>query len=68
MRHLDNQPYLTDNGNYILDVMFGRIDDPAALAARIALQPGVIDHGLFVDLVHELHVGEPSGARVIRRR
>lgn len=68
MRHLDNQPYQTDNGNYILDVAFGVIDDPAALAARIAAQPGVIDHGLFVDLVHELHVGEPGGARIVRRR
>jgi ribose 5-phosphate isomerase A len=68
MRHLDNKPYVTDNGNYILDVAFGRIDDPAALAARIASLPGVIDHGLFVGLVHELHIGEASGARVMRRR
>jgi ribose 5-phosphate isomerase A len=68
MRHLDNKPYVTDNGNYILDVAFGRIDEPAVLAARIATLPGVIDHGLFVGLVHELHVGEPGGARVIQRR
>jgi ribose 5-phosphate isomerase A len=68
MRHVSNEPYVTDNGNYILDVDFGRIDDPATLAARLDALPGVIDHGLFVGLVHELHVGEASGARVLRRR
>jgi ribose 5-phosphate isomerase A len=59
-------PYVTDNGNHIVDVEFGRIADPAALATRLAAIPGVADHGLFVGLVHELHVGEPAGARVVR--
>jgi ribose 5-phosphate isomerase A len=68
MRRADGEPYVTDNGNYTLDVDFGRIAEPGALAARIAAVPGVIDHGLFVDLVTELHVGEPQGARVLRRR
>lgn len=59
-------PYVTDNANHILDVEFGRIADPAALAVRLAAIPGVADHGLFVGLVHELHVGEPAGARIVR--
>lgn len=59
-------PYVTDNGNHILDVEFGRIADAAALAAQLAAIPGVADHGLFVGLVYELHVGEPAGARVVR--
>lgn len=59
-------PYVTDNGNHILDVEFGRIADPGALAARLADLPGVADHGLFVGLVHEMHVGDPAGARVVR--
>jgi ribose 5-phosphate isomerase A len=60
-------PYLTDNGNPVLDVDFGRITDPEALAHRIAAIPGVLDHGLFVNLVDELHVGDPGGARVVER-
>lgn len=59
-------PYVTDNGNHILDVEFGRIADPGTLAAKLAAIPGVADHGLFVGLVHELHIGEPAGARVVR--
>lgn len=66
IRSVDGQPYTTDNGNYILDVAFGTIADPGALAARIATLPAVLDHGLFVDLVSELHIGEARGPRVVR--
>jgi ribose 5-phosphate isomerase A len=68
LRRAGDAPYRTDNGNVIFDVAFGPIDDAAALAARIAAVTGVLDHGLFVDLVDELHVGEPSGARIVEGR
>ena len=67
MRRADGEPYCTDNGNYILDVDFGSMPDPGALAPRIAAIPAVVDHGLFVGIVSELHVGEPGGARIVRR-
>lgn len=44
-------PYITDNHNYILDVDFGPIADPAGLASQIKAIHGVVDHGLFIDLV-----------------
>lgn len=58
-------PVVTDNGNVVLDCDFGRIDDPYDLAPRLASLPGVVSHGLFVDLVDEIHVGEEDGVRVI---
>jgi ribose 5-phosphate isomerase A len=61
------EPYVTDNGNLIFDVDFGEIHDPSALARYIEAIPGVIDHGLFIDLVSELHVGDARSARVVRR-
>jgi ribose 5-phosphate isomerase A len=61
------EPYVTDNGNPILDVDFGAIIDPAELSAQISGVPGVIGHGLFVDLIDELHVGSDDAARVVRR-
>lgn len=60
-------PYVSDNGNQILDVDFGAIADPAALAAQLDAIPGVMDHGLFVGLVDEVHVADATSARVIRR-
>jgi len=60
-------PYVSDNGNHILDVDFGVIQNAAELAAAIDAVPGVMDHGLFVGLADELHVGEAQASRVVRR-
>ena len=57
-------PVVTDNGNLVLDCAFGAIDDPAALSATLAEIPGVVEHGLFVGLADEIHVGTESGVRV----
>jgi len=66
-RQANGDLYVTDNGNPILDVDFGRIPDPAALASRIAALPGIVDHGLFVGMADEVHIGEATGARILRR-
>ena len=57
-------PVVTDNGNLLLDCAFGEIPDPEALAATLADTPGVVEHGLFVGLVDEVHVGTADGVRV----
>ena len=58
-------PFLTDNGNLILDVTFEAIPDPAALAARLKAVAGVIEHGLFVGLARSAIVGGPDGVQVL---
>ncbi|GGL46634.1 ribose-5-phosphate isomerase RpiA [Halocalculus aciditolerans] len=57
-------PVVTDNGNLVLDCDFGAIDDPAGLATALAGLPGVVEHGLFVGLTDEVHVGDDDGVRV----
>ena len=57
-------PVVTDNGNLVLDCDFGTIDDPAARAAALATVPGVVEHGLFVDVADEIHVGTADGVDV----
>ncbi|SDG09847.1 ribose-5-phosphate isomerase [Halorubrum xinjiangense] len=57
-------PVVTDNGNLVLDCAFGAIDAPAALAATLSEIPGVVEHGLFVGLADEVHVGTESGVRI----
>jgi len=57
-------PVVTDNGNVVLDCEFGAIDAPADLAAELSSVPGVVEHGLFVDLVDEIHVGREDGVDV----
>ena len=57
-------PVVTDNGNLVLDCAFRAIDSPETLAARLSAIPGVVEHGLFVGLVDEIHVGTADGVRV----
>ena len=56
-------PVVTDNGNPVLDCAFGAIDEPGELAARLSALPGVVEHGLFVGLADEAHVGTADGVR-----
>lgn len=44
------KPFVTDGGHYIVDCATGGIADPRALATRIKLVTGVVDHGLFIDM------------------
>jgi ribose 5-phosphate isomerase A len=46
----DGSPYLTDNGNQILDCSFGGIADAWVLALELSNIPGIVEHGLFVGL------------------
>ena len=57
IRDQGGMPFVTDNGNYILDCAFGPIDDPAALEKRIKLLPGVIECGLFIGIADTLVIG-----------
>lgn len=59
--------YRTDQGNIILDCYFGPIADPADLAERIKRRAGVVEHGLFLGLAHEVIAVGPGGVRHLRR-
>jgi ribose 5-phosphate isomerase A len=53
----DGSPFITDNGNQILDCSFGRIDDPPALALILSNTPGILEHGLFIGIASVALVG-----------
>lgn len=58
-------PVVTEHGNLILDSDFGPIEDPAALAAELSGLAGAVDHGLFVGLADEIHVGREASVEVL---
>ena len=61
-------PFVTDNGNAILDCAFGTIDDPAALDATLRAIHGVLATGLFpAALVGAVLVSDGHGARALPR-
>ncbi|HVU83499.1 MAG TPA: ribose-5-phosphate isomerase RpiA [Puia sp.] len=61
-------PYLTDNGNYIVDCAFGKIDDPPGLHERINAITGVVDNGLFINIASRLVLGFENGETQIISR
>lgn len=68
MRQAGGTPFVTDNGNFILDLKMGpAITDPAGLHDDLNAIPGVVDTGLFIDLCHVLVIGQEGEVRTLHR-
>ena len=65
VRGSENDPFVTDNGNYILDCAFGEIDDPERVATQLSLIPGVVEHGLFIGMTHAAVIVGANGVEII---
>jgi len=50
-------PVFTANGNLVLDCDFGGLDDTAGTAQALDGIPGVLDHGIFLDMVDGVYLG-----------
>jgi ribose 5-phosphate isomerase A len=60
------RPFVTDNGNLIVDLGFPNgIVDPGALGAELKQTAGVVEHGIFVGLADACFVAEREGVRVM---
>jgi ribose 5-phosphate isomerase A len=54
-------PLITDNGNFIIDVDFGEISNPAELNMEFLNIPGVVDTGLFINMTSKAYIGLEDG-------
>lgn len=59
-----HKPIVTDGGNYILDCQCGVIPDAPRASAYLSNVPGVVEHGLFIDIARTVIIGEEDGATV----
>jgi ribose 5-phosphate isomerase A len=57
--------FTTDGGHYILDASFGRIPDADALASSLNDIPGVVEHGLFINMASLAIIAGSAGARTL---
>jgi ribose 5-phosphate isomerase A len=64
-RDAGGEPFVTDNGNYILDCHCGAIQDPARSGRELKSLTGVVESGLFVGLAHLAVVADEEGVEVI---
>jgi ribose 5-phosphate isomerase A len=60
-RMSSDRPFVTDNGNRVLDCDFGRINDPARLEERIKRIVGVVESGLFIGRADPVFVADAAG-------
>ncbi|MET3557233.1 ribose 5-phosphate isomerase A [Streptococcus rupicaprae] len=64
-RMKDNSRYITDMGNFIIDLDLKKIDNPKALAQELDATVGVVEHGLFNGMVNKVIVGGLEGVRTL---
>jgi len=67
LRKKDNQAFVSDNGNYILDCKFNRIQNSKQLHENIKRLIGVVETGLFPDMANKVIVSENGEITIISR-
>ena len=65
LRGGEAHPFKTDGGNLIADCSAESIPDPERFARLLEVIPGVVDHGLFINLASVALVGTPSGVTTL---
>ena len=67
-RKQNSVPFITDEGNIILDCHFDHILQPAQLAITISSQPGVVEHGLFLGMASQALIASANGIQILKSK
>lgn len=67
MRMQGEEVFISDGGHCIIDASFGHIRDADALNKSLLLIPGVVQHGLFIDMVDKVFIAGQDGVEVLER-
>jgi ribose 5-phosphate isomerase A len=63
----NNIPFITDEGNYILDANFGIISYPKKLARKLEKRAGIVEHGLFINMADYVVVAKSSNIEILSK-
>lgn len=66
LRQSGDGEFTTDGGHYIIDASFGRIPDAEALSMELNSIPGVVEHGLFLNMATLAIIAGPAGVRTLQ--
>ncbi|WEV47201.1 ribose-5-phosphate isomerase RpiA [Bifidobacterium sp. ESL0690] len=64
-KNADGTEVRTDENNFVVDLHLERIDHPEDLAEDLINTVGVVEHGLFLNRVDKVIVGNPNGPRIL---
>lgn len=65
LRISKGEPYITDMGNHIVDIMLPPTDSLAEINQKILAIPGVVDTGLFLNMAGRVIIGHDDGSVII---
>lgn len=60
-------PVVTDNGNFLIDLDVGAIENPKKLERQLRSIPGIVETGLFIDLADIVFVGGKESVKRLTR-
>jgi ribose 5-phosphate isomerase A len=66
LRMNGDRPFITDEGNHILDLHLNRIGNPRQLSLVLNQMPGVVENGLFIDICDAVVIGFGDGRVEVR--
>ena len=67
IRKKDKENYITDSGNFIIDLHLNKIVDPVILEKKLKLISGVVEIGLFNNIADLVIIGKGNSNEIIRR-
>lgn len=67
LRIKNNNSFLTDSGNFILDLHLEKIEDAAILDKEIKLITGVVETGLFINIADVIITGKNNSYEILRK-
>lgn len=68
VRMKNNSFFVTDGGHYIIDLYLNEIESPYELQNNLNSMPGVVEHGLFLNIADTIIVGKENSAEIINKR
>jgi ribose 5-phosphate isomerase A len=60
-------PFTTDEGNFIIDLHLGEIENVYSMADYLNSRAGIVEHGLFIDIATDLIVSSEKGIQHITK-
>lgn len=68
LRKKNDEIFLTDSGNYIIDLNTGEIDNAKELNDRLKLVTGIIETGLFIDIADKIIIGKNNSTEILQKK
>lgn len=68
VRMKNNSFFITDGGHYIIDLYLNEIENPYELQNNLNSMPGVVEHGLFLNIADTIIVGKENSVEIINKR